>query len=253
MFEYKTLLRSMSDFWIAKANTFIRTRKQIKERTGLLAKTAVNRSKRWPFVRAVRSNAGPAIVFSFFHYPDQLLLDNSEFYLLCRSALSAVSLLFLGDTTQHYCSLSSTVFDWTSPPSASKALAKRGRIMAATLCPTMLHVRGKTRQHCCAPRGHKKIFRNTFCVQDTKFVRHKCCARVTTSQHLGNMPAPAMLWRYNVSSFCRPLKRCGSDIYHETLRTSRLTHRWRDCKMTPHMSRQHGEKKRDAIMHPLLD
>ena len=39
-----------------------------------------------------------------------------------------------------------------------------------------------------------KILRNIFCVQDTKFgVRHKCCARGKTSQHLGNTITSAML------------------------------------------------------------
>ena len=35
---------------------------------------------------------------------------------------------------------------------------KRGHIVAATLCPAMLPVRGKTRQHCCAPRDFWKRF-----------------------------------------------------------------------------------------------
>ena len=76
---------------------------------------------------------------------------------------------------------------------------KRGHIVAATLCPAMLIIRDKTRQHCCSPRGQKKCFwrfSETFydCVQDTKFfVRHKCCARGKTSQHLGNMITSAML------------------------------------------------------------
>ena len=29
--------------------------------------------------------------------------------------------------------------------------------MAATLCPAMLPARGKTRQHCSAPRGHNNV------------------------------------------------------------------------------------------------
>ena len=48
----------------------------------------------------------------------------------------------------------------------------------------MLPARAKTRQHCCAPRGHDKcfwIFSETF------------CARGKTSQHLGNMITSAML------------------------------------------------------------
>ena len=31
-------------------------------------------------------------------------------------------------------------------------------IVVATLCPTMLPVCGKMRQHCCVPHGHKKCF-----------------------------------------------------------------------------------------------
>ena len=43
-------------------------------------------------------------------------------------------------------------------PEATKAPAKRGHIVAATLCPAMLPASGKMRQHCCAPRGHNKCF-----------------------------------------------------------------------------------------------
>ena len=65
--------------------------------------------------------------------------------------------------------------------------------MAATFSPAMLPVRGKTRQHCCAPPGHMKIFGN-ISVQDTKFVSaRKCCVRGETSQDLGNMITSAML------------------------------------------------------------
>ena len=54
---------------------------------------------------------------------------------------------------------------------ASKALAKRGHIVAATLCPAMLPVLGKTWKHCCAPSGHKKYiwrFSKTFYVSRTQ-------------------------------------------------------------------------------------
>ena len=40
----------------------------------------------------------------------------------------------------------------------SKGPATRGGIVRATLCPKILPVPGKTRRHCCAPRGHKKCF-----------------------------------------------------------------------------------------------
>ena len=63
----------------------------------------------------------------------------------------------------------------------SKGPAKQGHIVAATFCPAVLSVRGKTWQHCCAPRGHKKCFwrfSETFCVQDTKFVSATNVARV---------------------------------------------------------------------------
>ena len=63
-----------------------------------------------------------------------------------------------------------------------KAPAKRGHVVAATFCPTMLPVPGKTRQHCCAPRGRKKNvsedFQNIFCVQDADFVSATSVARV---------------------------------------------------------------------------
>ena len=44
----------------------------------------------------------------------------------------------------------------------SKAPAKRGHIVAAKLCHTMLPLRGKTQQHCCAARGHKICVRHKF-------------------------------------------------------------------------------------------
>ena len=74
-----------------------------------------------------------------------------------------------------------------------KVPAKRGHIVAATLCPTTLPVRGKTWLHCCTPRGHElfpKIFRNIFCVQDTKIVS---ATRGKTGQLLRNMIMSVML------------------------------------------------------------
>ena len=51
-----------------------------------------------------------------------------------------------------------------------KAPAKRGHIVAATLCPAMLPTRGKTQQHCCTPHGHKCFWRfsETFFVSRTQ-------------------------------------------------------------------------------------
>ena len=83
-----------------------------------------------------------------------------------------------------------------------KAPAKRGHNVAVALFPAMLPVRGQTRQHCCASREHKTCFwrfsKTVFCVQDTIFVHHKCCARGRTSEHLRKQCC-----RQNVSSFCR--------------------------------------------------
>ena len=78
---------------------------------------------------------------------------------------------------------SPAAFQWNknSDRIVTKALAKRGHIIvAATLRPAVLPVRGKTRQHCCAWRQEMflKIFRNIFCVQDTKFVSDTNVARV---------------------------------------------------------------------------
>ena len=51
-----------------------------------------------------------------------------------------------------------------------------------------------------------KIFRNILCPGDKICIRHKCCARGKTSQHLGNMTSRQQCCRHNVSSFCRPQK-----------------------------------------------
>ena len=68
-----------------------------------------------------------------------------------------------------------------------QAPAKRGHIVAATLCPAMLPARGKTRQHCCAPRGHHKCFRRfseMFFVSDTNVAhvaKHDGVSNVATT------------------------------------------------------------------------
>ena len=69
----------------------------------------------------------------------------------------------------------------------------------------MLAVRGKTRQHCCAPRGHKKCFRNIFCVQDKKFVSATNVARVAKRVNIWETWSRQQCCRHNVSSFCQPL------------------------------------------------
>ena len=56
----------------------------------------------------------------------------------------------------------------------SKSLAKRGHIVAATLCPARVPVRGKTLQHCYVPRGHTECFwrfSDTFYVSRTQMLR----------------------------------------------------------------------------------
>ena len=51
---------------------------------------------------------------------------------------------------------------------------------------------GKTRTHCML-RGNKKFFKSLKFFRNTNFVRHKCCARGKTSQHLGNTITSAMV------------------------------------------------------------
>ena len=55
------------------------------------------------------------------------------------------------------------------------ALAKRGHTVAATLCPAMFAVRGKTRRHCCAPRADTRNvsehFQKHFVVSATNVAR----------------------------------------------------------------------------------
>ena len=63
--------------------------------------------------------------------------------------------------------------------------AKPGRIEVATFCPTMLAVRGKTRQYCFSLHG---------CTNDSKGFSHTFpVVRGKTSQNLGNIIALAML------------------------------------------------------------
>ena len=68
---------------------------------------------------------------------------------------------------------------------------------------------GKTWQHCCAPRGHKKCFwsrfRNIFSVQDTKFLSPTNVARVLKRVNIRETWSRQQYCRHNVSSFCRPL------------------------------------------------
>ena len=88
-----------------------------------------------------------------------------------------------------------------------KAPAKRGHIVAATLCPTMFPVRGKTWQHCCAPRGHKKCFwkfSETFFVSRTQ-VSTTNVARVAKRVNIWETRPRQQCCCRNVSSFCPPL------------------------------------------------
>ena len=81
-------------------------------------------------------------------------------------------------------------FGWRSSCSiwTNKALAKRGHIVASILCPAILPVCGKPRQHCCTPRGHKKCF---WRFPETSFVsRTQNLCRAQMLRAWQNEPAP---------------------------------------------------------------
>ena len=86
----------------------------------------------------------------------------------------------------------------------SEAPAKRGHIVAATLCPTRLPVRGKAWQHCCARCG-------IFGVQDTKFVFATNVARVAKRVNIWQTWSRQQCCRHIVSSFWRSI-RCYETI-----------------------------------------
>ena len=69
-----------------------------------------------------------------------------------------------------------------------------------------------------------KIFRNISCV------RHKCCARGKTSQHLGNMITPALLPPHCVLVLPAPDKRPRAALigFGKTSHTMRLQHCWHE-------------------------
>ena len=62
-------------------------------------------------------------------------------------------------------------------------------------------VLGKTRQHCCTPRGHKKCF---WRFSEIYYVSATNVARVTKRTNLGNMITSTIL-PPKLSSFCLPL------------------------------------------------
>ena len=79
--------------------------------------------------------------------------------------------------------------------------------MVATLYPAMLPVHGKTRQHCCAPRRHKKFFwrfSETFFVSRTQNGFDTNVAHVAKRGHIWETWSHQQCCRHNVSSFCRP-------------------------------------------------
>ena len=68
-------------------------------------------------------------------------------------------------------------------------VAKRGHIVAGTLCPTMLPVRGKNvatllRAAMQTQEIFLKIFRDIFCVQDRKLVSAPNVPRVAKRGHI---------------------------------------------------------------------
>ena len=75
-----------------------------------------------------------------------------------------------------------------------KAPAKRGHIVAATLCSVMLPIHGKVWQHCCTPRGHRKCFWRFS--EHFMCPGHKICVACMakrSSQDLRNMITSAVL------------------------------------------------------------